>query len=417
MENYKKIAGSMVQFSLEIDKGDLDKAQKSVITQAKQNFSTKGFRKGHAPEKVVIEHFGLERIAYEALNKSIDNKYRDFVMTEKIAVIAAPEVDLPKNEKPPMKINFKVEVYPSVEIGDYKKLKIKKPEIIIEDKEIEDVLMTLCAQMENGKKVKRAAKKGDLIEVDFAGKDKEGNILPNTEGKNHKFRLGMGHFLPDLEKAFEKMKAGESKKAVKVSFPKEYHSKDFAGKTVPFDITLHDVYEIDPKNLTEDDIEKIAGKKQSLTDLKKQIRSTITMNKEQSKQKEALDEYNKKLAKVVKVDLPKSWITQEIQSRLNRLKQSPQYKQDPENFWKTMGKKEEDLQKEFEKEGIEGLKVFLGLSEIVKTENIELNKDELNEVNRMAETQSKASRTDIQSEIQKAILNLKIDKYLRNLMN
>lgn len=417
MENYKKIADSMVQFSLEIKKEDLDKSQKSVITEARKSFSAKGFRKGHAPEKLVVEHFGIERIAYESLNKAIDKIYHNFVITEKLAVISAPKVDLPKEQKPPMKINFEVEVYPTVKIGDYKKLKINKPEIIIEDKEIEDVLMTLCAQMENGKKVKRAAKKGDLIEVDFAGKDEKGNILPNTDGKNHKFRLGMGHFLPDLEKAFEKMKAGESKKAVKVGFPKEYQSKDFAGKVIPFDITLHNVYEIDPKNLTEDDIEKISGKKQSLDDLKKQIRKTITMNKEQSAQKEILDEYNKKLAKVVKTDLPKSWIKQEVQSRLNRLKQSPQFKQDPQNFWKTMGKKEADLKKEFEKEGIEGLKVFLGLSEIVKIENIDLNKDELSEVERIAKTQSQASNSNIQSEIQKTVLNLKIDKYLRSLMN
>ena len=53
------------------------------------------------------------------------------------------------------------------------------------------------ADMKIGVPVKRAAKKKDQVVVSFAGKDKDGKVLPNTEGKETPFRLGFGHFLVD----------------------------------------------------------------------------------------------------------------------------------------------------------------------------------------------------------------------------
>ncbi|MCK5460455.1 trigger factor [Candidatus Gracilibacteria bacterium] len=415
MANYKKISDSRVQFVLTIEKSDLDKAQALVIKEARKTFTTKGFRKGHAPKELVMSNLGHKRIAFESLNKAIDQSYKEFIIKEHLAVISAPEAEFPKKQDLPMTVTFKVEVFPSVTLGSYEKLKIKKPEVKIEEKEVDEVLKTICAQMQKGDSVKRKAKKEDLVEVDFAGKGKGGEVLPNTEGKNHKFRLGMGQFLEDLEKAFVGMLPGEEKTGVKVKFPSNYGSKDFAGKTVPFDIKLHGVFEINPQNLTEEEIEQVSGKKQSFEDLRAQIKTTVKLNKEQEKHKKSMNEYNEKLVKVVEVDLPKSWIEKEVQIRFNQFAQNPQYKADPDAFWKRMGKKEDDLKKEFAKDSEANLKVFLGLSEIVKQEKIELNKDEMKDLMMQVEASSKDGNHG--EEVQKMVLNSKIDKYLRSLMN
>ncbi len=416
MANYKKLPKSKVSFSVKIEKKDLDKAQKTTIARAKNDISIKGFRKGQAPDDMVISYIGPERLAYESLNIALDKAYRDFVTKENIAVISAPEAKMPKKQEMPMKVEFEVEVFPEVKIGNYQKLKIKKPNIKISDKEVDDVLKTVCAQAQIGVPVSRKAKDGDLLEVDFCGKDKDGNILPNTDGKNHKFRIGMGQFLPDLEKGFIGMKAGEDKKAVKVKFPKEYHAPDMAGKTIPFDIKLHNVFEVDPSKLTKEDIKKISGKEQSLDDFKKQVKQTITANKSQGESQKNMTKFNKELAKLVKVELPESWITKEINARIEKVKSSPQYQHDPESFWKKIGKTEEILKKEAKVEAEIDLKVFLGLSEIIKLEKIELDKDEMERAHEMVHhhlSNSKDHNSHAHhAEMDKAILNLKIDKYI-----
>jgi trigger factor len=229
--------------------------------------------------------------------------------------------------------------------------------------------------------------------------------------------MGMGHFLPDLEAAFKGMKAGEEKKAVKVKFPKDYHSADFAGKTVPFDIKLHTVNEIDPTALTEAQIEQITGQKQDYKALRTQVKETIEANNNKQSEKEAMDEYTKALAKVVKAELPVSWIEREVGSRLARLKQEPQYQKDEAAFWQNMGKTENEYKKDLANDGERDLLIFLGLSEIVKTEKIELDKDEMGEAHHLAHKhlQNADDHTSDahHAEMEKATLNLKIDKFLR----
>jgi len=417
MSNYKTHPNSKISLELKIDQAALDKSKAAIIKRYQSEVSIKGFRKGHAPESAVMATIGQERLAYDTLNQAVDKAYVNFLQTEKLQVINQPEVDIKDPNKTPLEVKVEVEVFPEVKVGDYKKIKIKPTKVEVEDKEIEDALKTVCAQMEVAKEVKRVAKDGDLIEVDFSGKNEKGEIIPNTQGEKTKFRMGMGHFLPDLEAAFKGMKAGEDKKGVKVKFPKDYHSKDFAGKVVPFDIKLHTVNEIDPEALTEDQIEQITGQKQDLAALKKQMRATIEANKKKAAEKQDMDAYTKELGKLVKADLPQSWVEREVSSRLQRLQQNPQYQQDPATFWQTMGKTESAFKKELAEEGERDLLIFLGLSEIVKTEDIELDKDEMGQAHHLAHQHLQDAEDHHshahQAEMEKAVLNLKIDKFLR----
>ncbi len=418
MSNYKTLPNSKISFELTIEEAALNKAKAALIKRYQSEVSIKGFRKGHAPESAVIASIGQERLAYDSLNQAVDRAYAQFLSTEDIQVISQPEVDIEDPTKTPMTVKFEVEVFPAVKVGDYKKIKVERGKAKVEDAEIDDALQTICAQMEVAKEVKRAAKDGDLIEVDFAGKDKGGAVIPNTNGEKTKFRMGMGHFLPDLEAAFKGMKAGEEKKGVRVKFPEDYHSKDFAGNTVLFDIKLHAVNEIDPSSLTEDQIQQVTGKKQDLASLRAQIRETITINKTKALEKDAMDAYTKDLAKLVKAELPASWVEREVSSRLNRMQQSPQYQEDPAKFWQTMGKTETEFKKELAKEGEQDLLIFLGLSDIVKTENVELDKDELGQAHHMAHKHLQNDGDHASEahhvEMEKATLNLKIDKFLRS---
>ncbi len=416
-EKYQKIAGSKIKFSFKVEDADIEKATKQTIESFKQNAELKGFRKGHAPEEAIVNHFGAERISFEAINRSIDKNYRRFIIDNKIQPIAEPKIDFSDLKKTPIEIKVEVEVFPEIEVGDYKKIKMNKPEIKIEGKEVDETIERIMTQMGMGKPVKRAAKKGDLIEIDFAGKDKDGKVLPNTDGKNHKITIGGGQFLPDLEKAFEGMKGGEEKEAVGVKFPKNYHSPDFAGKTIPFDIKLHSVLEISSKKLEEDDIEKITGKKMSDVDFRADVEKMLLAEKERNEKGKAMHEYETALAKITKADLPVTWLEREAEMRMEQLKSNPQFMHDPETFWKSVGKKEEDMKKQFQKDAEDNLKVFLALSHIVeKEEKIELDKDEQARAEGIATKNSQDKKQDFQTELQRATLNLKIDKFTNGLM-
>ena len=52
-----------------------------------------------------------------------------------------------------------------------------------------------------------------------------------------------------------------------------------AGKTILFDIKLHEVQEIDISKMTEAQIEQISGEKMGMKAFRAQIKTTITQNK------------------------------------------------------------------------------------------------------------------------------------------
>ncbi|MCF7831174.1 trigger factor [Candidatus Gracilibacteria bacterium] len=414
---YKTHSGSKVSFTLTIEEKDMIKAKNRVIEQFKKEVEIKGFRKGHAPNLEVISHVGAPRISYEALNVALDSKYREFIKEHGIKPVDAPDMKLSDSQKMPIEAKMEVEVFPEITLGDYKKIKLDPIKVEIKDKEVDEVIENIMKELKIQKTVKREAKDGDLVEIDFEGKDKKGETIPNTKGEKVLLKLGSGQFLEDLEKAYVGMKAGEEKKEVKVKFPKNYPAPDMAGKTIPFDIKVHSVGEVSVKDLDEEMVGKITGQKKKVGDFKKEVITMLEQKKRDGEKRSRINEYNNKLEKLVKADLPVSWIDKEVGIRMGEVKQSPQYKHDPENFWKAVGQKEDDLKKKFKVDAEKNLKVFLGLSEIATKEKIDLNKDEIDRANHIVQHRAEHDpNLDREAELHRVILNLKIDKYLEALM-
>ncbi len=417
MENYKTLPGSRIGFILKITEEDLKKSQKSAIDYFRQKLSLKGFRKGQVPEELVVSTVGPQQILLEASSRSLDKKYRDFIQENKLHPISTPKIEEFDPHKIPGQAKVEVEVYPEIKLGNYKKIKMPPIKVNVTSKEIDDVIETIMSQQQIGNTVHREAKNGDQVTIDFTGKDDKGNVIKNTEGKDMKIRLGFGHFIENFEKALIGIKPGEEKKAATVKFPKDYAAKELSGNKVFFDLKCHEVLEISAKNLDETTIERLTGQKKSIEDFKKNVETMIRQNKEQNEKKKATQEYQEKLAKQVKADLPNSWLEKEVAVRLEKLKQNPQFREDPNAFWKNIGKTEDDFKKLFRPEAEKDLKTFLGLTEIVKQENIELNKDDLDKAHQIAH--KRLGKTPISEkymeELQKIILNLKIDKYLQTL--
>ena len=410
MVDYKTISKSRIEFKLEISEELIKKAHKIVIDSFRKNVAVKGFRKGHVSDEVVLQNIGLEKISYESMNQAIDTAYREFLIQNNISPVSSPSIEVKDWEKKPLQVKCLVEVYPEVKIGDYKKIKVSPLNIKVEEKELDEVIATVMTDAKLGKKVERAAKKGDIVVIDFLGKGKDGSVLPRTEGKEQRVRLGMGHFLEDLEAGIIGMKAGEEKKKIKVKFPKNYQSADIAGQTVLFEVKLHLVEEIVIKDFDAAMVEKVTGQKKTVEQFRKDLKDMIIGNKTQTEKKKQVEEYQDKLVKMTKCELPESWIGGEVLSRMDRLKASPQFQHDPESFWKQVGKTEEEMKKEFVGSATESLKSYLALVEAVKQSGIELAISELKEAK--GEAEQAPEGVSKEQALEKAVLSRKIDKFL-----
>lgn len=407
MADFKRTKGSKVEFTLEINEEELKKAHNHMVAEYKQHVSVPGFRKGHAPDDKVVGKVGLHIIAREAFNWATEKKYREFLEKNDIRPITPPQVaspEKPAKEGQPMTLKGTVEVYPEINLKDYNKINVKAENAEATKEDIEKTIEDVLVQFQQAKAVARAAKDGDFVTIDFRGKDKEGNTLDRTDGKEMKIRIGGGQFLPDLEKAFIGMKAGEEKTDVQVGFPKDYPSDDFAGKKIPFDVKVHEVAEISAKNIDAESLKMITGKETTLEEFEAEIKTMIEGQKKEQAFHKAVEEYQEQLAKLVDVDLPESWMEQEVVALAARVQQQTGVEPD------------EKMKKELQKQGEKQLKAFLGLSEIIKKETIELDKDEVAQAEKRAEQRMKQQdkKGNKQAELEREYLHMMIDKYLRS---
>ena len=212
----------------------VDSRLKSVGRTAK----IKGFRPGKVPPKVVRQRYG-KQVREEVLSEVLQKSYTEAVTREKLNPAGGPKIETEGENGKTFVFTATFEIMPEVELKDLEKIKIEKPDVAIDDSDIDDMLLSLRKQKATWDTVDRKSADGDRVVVDFVGTLK-GEAFPGGEGKEYAVLLGAGQMLPDFEKGLTGVKAGDET-SFKVKFPKEYHAEDLAGKKADFDVKVHRV--------------------------------------------------------------------------------------------------------------------------------------------------------------------------------
>ena len=169
----------------------------------------------------------------------------------------------------------------------------------------------------------------------------------------------------------------DEEREIKVTFPKEYFSKDLAGKEAMFKVKLH---EIKRKELPEldDEFAKDVSEFDTLAELKASIKEKIEKNNEQRQKYETEDLAIKAVCEDVKVDIPSGMVEFEVENMMKDFEQRLSYQGlNLDQYLKMIGKTEEEMKKEYEPQAIEAIKSRLVLEAIIKAEKIEASEDEI----------------------------------------
>ncbi|MBD3360231.1 trigger factor, partial [Candidatus Peregrinibacteria bacterium] len=297
------------------------------------------------------------------------------VIKEKIQVVSRPKIKIEKDE--PLTYTATVAVLPNVEVKDYKSIKIPKEEPKVTDKDIKAVIEDLKKYATTNKEVDRPAKKGDRVEVDFEGFDKNGKPIENTKSKNHPVIIGEGSLIPGFEDELIGLKKDE-KKEFELKFPKDYAKKDFQNKEVKFKVEIKKVEEPKTPELNEEFIQKMTGKKLSIDEFKKDVENNIKARKKQEAVQKRENKYLEELLKKTNVEIPEALIEEEAQYILQEMKEDIASKGlQFEKFLEHKNTTEEELREKYRPEAEKRIKVRLALRHLIKEENIEATEEEI----------------------------------------
>ena len=199
----------------------------------------KGFRPGKVPPKVVRKRYGGQ-VRQEVVGDIIRKSFSHAVTQKQLNPAGGPAIEpLASPDDTHFAYRAVFEVYPEIELNDLSALKFERPEVKIEESDVDKMIQRLRKQKGSWEETDKAAAKDDRITVDFSGTiGKE--PFDGGEGKDIKIVLGSGQVIEDFEKALIGHKGGDEFEA-KVKFPKDYGVDALAGKKAVFAITVHRV--------------------------------------------------------------------------------------------------------------------------------------------------------------------------------
>ena len=384
VENTENKNEVKLTFNIEAEK--FEQAMKKVYTKTAKYFNIPGFRRGKAPMQLVERQYGSAIFYEDAFNELVPEIYDEAIKENKIEAVSRPNIDIIQMEKGKELIfTATVETKPEVELGKYKGIEIKKIEYTTTDKDIEHELGHMAER--NARLVTiedRPVEKGDITVIDFDGSI-DGVHFEGGKAENHELEIGSNTFIPGFEDQIIGMKIDEEKD-VKVKFPDDYFSKELAGKDAVFAVKLHEIRKKELPKM-DDEFAKDVSEFDTLEELKNSIKEKLDVENETKAKNETEEEAIKTVCENAKIDIPNGMIETEIDNMIKDMETRLSYQGiNLAQYLQIMGRKEEDMRKDFKEQAEKNIRVSLVLEAIAKEEKIEVTPDELNEkIKEMAE--------------------------------
>ncbi|MFK5882312.1 MAG: trigger factor [Sulfurospirillum sp.] len=379
--NAKKIDDANAVVEAKISTALLNKKEDKIAAAAAKNMQVDGFRKGKVPIHVVKARHG-EQIKQDAEQEALKELF-DVSLVELSAkadeMVGEPTISKFDKNDDGIDVEIKISFKPTVIIDGYKDLipEYKTPRIM--KKDVEARVAEMLKAVAPMKKVEedRGLQNGDFALIDFEGFI-DGTLFEGGKAQNYQLEIGSGAFIPGFEAGLIGLKAGESKD-VTVTFPKEYNSKELAGKEALFKVKLHEIQAKD------------ADAKPDAEGLKKLLpaEEEPTVEKLEEQVKEQLK--NEKLAKLfndevkpkfvdailekIEFALPENIINQEIDLQVRNIfaklseDEIKEYSEHPEKI--------EEERAKFADEAKNSVKLTFLVDELAKAEEIKVDDQEV----------------------------------------
>ncbi len=153
---------AVIEIEGEVSAEILETHRINALAEVRKEINIPGFRKGTAPEKLVLQHIRMDAVLTDAAEAALSEAYPDILHDHKIEPMSSPRVSITKlAQGNPLGFTIRVAVEPEVGLPNYKKItraaKEKHPAVEVTEKDVEDVVAQLLAM--------RPAKEGEKAEL------------------------------------------------------------------------------------------------------------------------------------------------------------------------------------------------------------------------------------------------------------
>jgi trigger factor len=359
------------EFAIKVPQDIVEKNLTAKLAEIGKSAKLPGFRPGKVPMDVLRQRYGQSARA-EVLDQTISETVEKTLSERKLRPAMQPKVEpVTLAENADLEFKLAVEVLPEITPADFGKIAIERPVAEITDKMIEEAIARAAKAMREPVAVEgRAAKKGDVLIIDFEG-SVDGKSQPGMKGENHKLELGSKSFIDTFEDQLAGSKPGETK-TLKVTFPENYHSANLSGKKAEFVVTVKEVREHKPAEMN-DELAKELGFP-GIDKLRERVRDDLAADYARISRAIVKRQLMDKLAAAHSFDVPPGLLENEFNAIWKQVEESKAKGELPEEDKK---KSDEALRKEYHAIAERRIRLGLLLSEVAQQQKIDVAPNDL----------------------------------------
>ena len=224
--------------------------------------------------------------------------------------------------------------------------------------------------------VDRAAKKGDIVNIDFAG-SVDGVKFDGGSAEAYDLTLGSGSFIPGFEDQLVGVSKGD-KKDGKVTFPEDYHAAELKGKEAVFECTVNAVKEKQLPAL-DDDFAKEISEFDTLAEYKADVKNKLMKDAETRADRQYDDALVQAVVDSAEVEIPQAMIDNEAEDMAKEFEYRLSYQGIKlSDYLGYINMTRDQLLDEYKEQAAKSVKTRLVMEEIVKAEELKFEDEELN---------------------------------------
>ena len=293
---------------------------------------------GESTRENIEKKYGAEFLYQDAVNDTYPQALVEAIGQSDIQIAGTPTLTVEKIGGDGYTFTAVIDLYPEVQLGQYKGLTAVYPEVELSSDDTESALAEYARTHPVVEHPERAAM-GDEVTLDFEG-FVDGVPFEGGKGEQYPLLLGSGYFVPGFEEQVAGAAVGEERD-VKVTFPTEY-VPELAGKDAVFRIKVHQITRRTTPEWNDD-----FARQQGFADVSS-LRRAVMESAVQKKQAQAAEQFANALIRQVTegmtVTIPDAMVENQLDGIINELRshmQSQGY--DLEPYLETCGMTLEQL--------------------------------------------------------------------------
>lgn len=366
-----------------LDASDVEPHLERAYRQAVRRLNIPGFRKGKAPRRIVEQLYGRDYLLNEALDSMVNEATTKALEDEKLELGGIPQIAIEGLDPP--SFTATVPLTPTVDLGDYRSMRVKKDEVKVSKEQVDGVLEQLRRDVAVWEPADGPLREDDLANltvvgwVDDGGERKE---IVRSEAVDYIPHVGGRFPVPEFDESLIGLPQGKET-AFTIDVPKDFENEDLAGKKARFEATVHSVKRKELLKLDDEFAKGVGDGYDSMKALREHVESDLLAREQQNADAKHREETLLKVTEAAAIEMSDLIIDHEIEHYLEDQEQDiksgrftiESYQQYLE--WQTMAP--EEVREQAKPKVAERLKRAHVLREVARQEAFEATDAELDE--------------------------------------